>query len=316
MTGCCGPNRFEPRTLPERDANAPSAGATTGWAGFAAIPGGTFTMGTDDPSGYPGDGEGPAHEVVLPSFELGIHTVTNAGFAAFVDATGHRSTAEELGTSFVFAGLLPDGFPPTRGVASAPWWREVEGADWRHPEGPGSDITDRADHPVVHVSWFDAMAYCAWSATRLPTEAEWERAARGGLEGMHFPWGDEREPAGTHRMNVFQGTFPHDDTGADGWRGTCPVGAYPPNRFGLHETTGNVWEWCADWFDADTYRSSPRTSPTGPPAGSAKVMRGGSYLCHESYCWRYRVDARSASTPDSSTGNVGFRVARRSDASC
>lgn len=265
-------------------------------------------MGTDDPKGYASDGEGPAHRVTLDAFSIGAHAVTNRQFAAFVAATGHRSTAERIGNSFVFGGLLPDDFPPTRGVASAPWWREVEGADWAHPEGAHSDVADRADHPVVHVSWLDANAYCAWAGARLPTEAEWERAARGGREQQHFPWGDEREPQGEHRMNVFQGHFPADDTGADGWVGTCPVGSYPPNGFGLFETTGNVWEWCADWFDPTYYRRSPDHAPPGPPDGAARVMRGGSYLCHESYCWRYRVDARSANTPDSSAGNIGFRV--------
>ena len=274
------------------------------------IPAGVFTMGTDDPKGYPADGEGPPHEVELPAYELASCAVTNDQFEAFVTATGHRTSAEQYGTSFVFGGLLPDDFPPTRGVAAAPWWRQVEGADWRHPEGPQSDVTDRGSHPVVHISWLDASAFCAWSGTRLPTEAEWERAARGGLEGCHYPWGDELEPGGEHRMNVFQGEFPQANTAADGWDGTCPVGSFAPNGFGLFEMTGNTWEWCSDWFAPDAYRSAPRTAPTGPPSGSARVMRGGSYLCHDSYCWRYRVDARSANTPDSSTGNLGFRVAR------
>ena len=276
---------------------------------LVAIPAGRFTMGTSDARGYPADGEGPEHDVELSAFAIGVHAVTNDEFAAFVAATGHRSTAEHFGTSFVFGGLLPDDFAPTRGVAAAPWWREVPGADWRHPEGPQSDLRGRGAHPVVHASWFDALAFCGWSGTRLPTEAEWERAARGGRTGVHFPWGDELEPAGEHRMNVFQGVFPGGDTGVDGWIGTCPVGTYPPNDFGLHETTGNVWEWCADWFDAAYYLSSPRRDPRGPADGQARVMRGGSYLCHDSYCWRYRVDARSGSTPDSTTGNVGFRVA-------
>lgn len=269
-------------------------------------------MGTDDPSGYPADGEGPAHPVDLGAFRIAPTTVTNDEFTSFVEATGHRTTAERLGTSFVFWGLLPDDFPPTRAVAAAPWWREVEGADWRHPEGPHSDLIDRGEHPVVHVSWLDAVAYAHWSGTRLPTEAEWERAARGGQQGHHFPWGDEHEPDGEHRMNVFQGTFPTEDTGADGHVGTCPVRSYPPNDLGLFEVTGNVWEWCADWFAPDTYRrraGEDVTDPPGPGRGSHRVLRGGSYLCHDSYCWRYRVDARSASTPDSTTGNTGFRVA-------
>jgi len=277
---------------------------------MARIPAGSFTMGTDDRQGYARDGEGPPHRVALPGYEIGVEAITNDRFAAFVDATGHRTSAEDFGASFVFAGLLPDDHPPTRAVVGAQWWREVPGADWQHPEGSQSDVSDRGDHPVVHVSWLDAAAFCAWSGTRLPTEAEWERAARGGLEGCHFPWGDEREPEGQHLMNVFQGVFPGANTVADGWAGTCPVGSFPPNPFGLHEMTGNVWEWCADWYAPDYYPSSPASSPVGPASGAARVMRGGSYLCHDSYCWRYRVDARSANTPDSSTGNIGFRVAR------
>ncbi len=266
-------------------------------------------MGTDDPRGYAADGEGPPHLVELAAYLMGTHTVTNSEFARFVDATRHLTTAEQLGSSFVFAGLLPDDFPPTRAVAAAPWWREVLGATWRSPEGPQSSITGREDHPVVHVSWYDAVAYCRWAGARLPTEAEWEHAARGPEEGHHFPWGEAREPGGEHRMNVFQGHFPQHDTGDDGWVGTCPVGAFPPNAFGLYETTGNVWEWCADWFAPDYYRTSPAVAPTGPASGTARVLRGGSYLCHDSYCWRYRVDSRSSNTPDSSAGNVGFRVA-------
>ena len=154
----------------------------------------------------------------------------------------------------------------------------------------------------------DALAFCAWSGTRLPTEAEWEYAARGGHGGFAFPWGDDLEPGGEHRMNVFQGTFPNDNTCADGFAGTAPVNAFPPNDFGLYNMTGNVWEWCADWFDTRYYRDSPRSNPTGPLDGTHRVMRGGSYLCHASYCRRYRVAARSANTPDSSTGNLGFRV--------
>jgi sulfatase modifying factor 1 len=266
-------------------------------------------MGTDAPDGYPADGEGPAHEVTLAPFSIASCAVSNVEFAAFVAATGHRTAAEAFGWSFVFSGFLPDDFPSTRGVAQSPWWRQVEGADWAHPEGPDSSIDGRADHPVVHVSWDDARAFCAWGGTRLPTEAEWEFAARGGLAGHHFPWGDDLEPEGEHRMNVFQGTFPSHNTLADGYAGTAPVDAFPPNGYGLYQMTGNVWEWTADWFDPAYYARSPREDPCGPEDGAARVMRGGSYLCHASYCNRYRVDARSANTPDSSTGNLGFRVA-------
>ena len=210
----------------------------------------------------------------------------------------------------MFGGLLPDDFAETAAAAAAPWWRQVFGADWRHPEGPQTGLNGRDDHPVIHVSWSDAAAYCAWQDTRLPTEAEWEYAARGGASDRRLPWGDELEPQGVHRMNVWQGTFPSDNSAADGYVGTCPVDAYPPNDFGLHNMTGNVWEWCADWFDAGYYQRSSRHDPPGPTTGSHRVMRGGSYLCHESYCRRYRVAARSANTPDSSTGNLGFRCVR------
>jgi len=265
-------------------------------------------MGTDDPRGYPSDGEGPAHSVTLSPYAMARTTVTNDQFVAFVEATGHRTTAEQLGDSFVFGGLLPDDFPPTQGVAAAPWWRLVEGADWRHPEGPHSDVTDRGDHPVIHVSWNDAMAFCEWSGTTLPTEAQWECAARGGRQGSHYPWGDHLEPDGEHRMNVFQGDFPGGNTGDDGWIGTSPADQFAPNGFGLHQMTGNVWEWCLDWFSPSTYHRAAVVDPVGPADGNARVMRGGSYLCHESYCWRYRVDARSANQVDSTAGNIGFRV--------
>lgn len=325
-SACCAPSsgaRHDPRADDRLRAATPVAGEVQGrivgsgsghtrigtGVDLVPVPGGVFTMGTDDPRGYAADGEGPVHEVEIGPFRLARHAVTNDQFAVFTDATGYVTVAEQMGSSFVFGGLLPDDFPPTRGVVGAEWWREVLGASWRHPEGPHSSVRERGDHPVVHVAWLDAMAYCAWSGTRLPTEAEWERAARGGAEGQHFPWGDDLEPDGEHRMNVFQGVFPGGDSGADGWVGTCPVGSFAPNGFGLHEMTGNVWEWCADWFHPGWYARSPRQAPTGPASGEAKVMRGGSYLCHESYCWRYRVDARSANTPESSTGNLGFRVA-------
>ncbi len=260
-------------------------------------------MGSDETK-YPTDGEGPVRPVALDGYELAAHAVTNDDWAVFAAATGYRTISEQLGSSFVFAGLLPDDFPPTQGVAAAPWWRLVEGAAWDRPEGPQSDLDGRGDHPVVHVAWLDAIAYCEWSDTRLPTEAEWEQVARGGLEQRRYPWGDEREPGGRHMMNVFQGAFPGTDTGDDGWIGTAPVDAFEPNGLGASNMCGNVWEWCADWFGTD------HRAPGGPSSGTHRVMRGGSYLCHESYCWRYRVAARSANTPDSAAGNIGFRVAR------
>ncbi|CAA9334453.1 MAG: Sulfatase modifying factor 1 precursor (C-alpha-formyglycine- generating enzyme 1) [uncultured Nocardioidaceae bacterium] len=264
-------------------------------------------MGSDAPTAYPSDGEGPVREVTVSAFSIDACAVSNARFSEFVEATGHRTEAERCGWSFVFAGLLPDDFPPTRGVASAPWWRQVEGASWHRPEGPGSDISRRADHPVVHVTWHDAASYASWVGKRLPTEAEWERAARGGLSARAFPWGDEREPGGGHRMNVWQGSFPQHNSLEDGWYGTCPVDAFEPNGLGLHNMTGNVWEWCSDWFDTSYRRRDRRADPPGPPSGTHRVTKGGSYLCHESYCRRYRVAARSAVTPDSMVGNIGFR---------
>lgn len=274
------------------------------------LDGGPFLMGTPDADGYPADGEGPVHEVTLRPFWIDSTAVTNARFRAFIDATGYVTAAASFGWSFVFAGLLPDEFPDTAGVAAAPWWRQVFGAVWDHPEGPQSDLEGRDDHPVVHVSWDDARAYCAWVESRLPTEAEWEYASRGGLVQQRFPWGSDLEPDGEHRMNVWQGEFPAENTNADGWYGTAPVDAYPPNGYGLYNPTGNVWEWCSDWFAPEFYASSPAADPTGPTSGTHRVMRGGSYLCHESYCSRYRVAARSANTPDASTGNLGFRTVR------
>jgi formylglycine-generating enzyme len=274
------------------------------------LDGGEFLMGSEDRDGFPADGEGPVRRVTLSPFWADPVAVSNGRFAAFVHATGHLTEAERYGWSFVFGGLLPDDFPPTRGAAQAPWWRQVFGADWRHPEGPHSSVEDRMDHPVVHVAFTDALAYCAWADVRLPTEAEWEYAARGGLRQTRFPWGDELTPGGRHRCNVWQGQFPSHNTLDDGYLGTAPVDAYEPNGFGLHNVAGNVWEWCADWFHTGFHRNGPRRDPTGPPSGEAKVIRGGSYLCHHSYCTRYRVGARSSNSPDSSTGNMGLRVAR------
>jgi formylglycine-generating enzyme required for sulfatase activity len=307
VSACCAPSSGgrEPSDV----GGAVEPGDTGVPATISWLDGGSFLMGSTGPGAYTADGEAPVHEVEVSPFGIDAVTVSIARFAAFVDATGFVTEAEQFGWSFVFGGFLPDDFPPTRGVATAPWWRQVEGADWRHPDGPQSGIDGRTDHPVTHVSWNDAQAYCRWSGTRLPSEAEWELAARGGLVGATFPWGDELEPDGAHRMNVFQGEFPGGGTAADGYAGTAPVDAFAPNGHGLFNMTGNVWEWCNDWFDAGYYGRSGRRDPKGPIAGANRVMRGGSYLCHESYCRRYRVAARSASSPDSSTGNVGFRVA-------
>ena len=277
---------------------------------MSLVSGGTYRIGSDDRLAYPEDGERPVCAFELSSYWIDESAVTNSEFGRFVDDTSYVTEAERFGWSFVFGGLLPDDFPPTQGVAQAPWWRKVEGADWRHPEGEGSSLDSRPDHPVVHVSWNDAASYAAWAGKRLPTEAEWECGARGGLEGMPYPWGDELEPGGEHRMNVWQGTFPSENTLADGYLGTAPVKAFAPNGLGLYQMTGNVWEWVSDWFDVSFRARDRQHDPQGPPAGTNKLQKGGSYLCHHSYCRRYRVAARQGSTPDSSTGNVGFRCAR------
>jgi formylglycine-generating enzyme required for sulfatase activity len=274
------------------------------------VDGGAFLMGSEEADGFPADGEGPVREVELRPFWIDPVAVSNERFAEFVTAAGYVTEAERYGWSFVFGGLLPDDFPPTQGVVQAPWWRQVHGASWKAPEGPQSSVEDRLGHPVVHVSWRDAAAFCEWAGLRLPTEAEWECAARGGLEQKRFPWGDEREPDGEQRMNIWQGTFPSENTLDDGYLGTAPVDSFKPNAFGLHNTSGNVWEWCADWFDSSYPGSGPRSNPSGPEAGEAKVIRGGSYLCHDSNSNRYRVGARSSNTADSTTGNMGFRCAR------
>lgn len=304
----CAPHRESSSTVAPRHTYAPSASAVD--LRMVTIPGGSFQMGNPRRDSYPSDGESPVHEVALDGFAMTPTTVTNQVYGEFVAATGYVSEAERFGWSFVFAGLLPDDFEETRAVQQAPWWRQVFGASWDHPEGPQSDIAGREHHPVIHVSWNDAMAFCQWSDTRLPTEAEWEYAARGGTEGMPFWWGNELTPDGEHRMNVWQGTFPNLNSAEDGFLGTAPADAFTPNPYGLFNMTGNVWEWCLDWFSPTAYATSSPRNPIGPRLGTSRVMRGGSYLCHRSYCNRYRVDARSASTPDSSTGNIGFRVVR------
>jgi len=279
---------------------------------MVALDGGQFVMGTDSDVGFEADGEGPPREITLDPFYIDPHAVTNAEFLRFVRDTDYTTDAERFGWSFVFEPFVDstDRTAVGQQVPDAPWWVAVEGATWVRPEGPSSNVLEgRLDHPVVHVSWRDAAAYAAWAGKRLPTEAEWEYAARGGLEGARYPWGDEREPDGEHRMNVWQGEFPEHNTGDDGYVGTAPVDAYEPNGYGLFNPTGNVWEWCADWFSPDYHTTDAydTSNPEGPPEGEARVMRGGSYLCHESWCNRYRVAARSQNTSRSSTGNIGFR---------
>lgn len=314
---CCSPSAA-------RDASAAKTGESFVATKLAAaenlragddmvsLPGGTFLMGTDYAGGFPMDGEGPVRSVALSPFQIDRSPVTNEEFAAFVDATGFRTEAEIFGWSFVFWAHIPaERFEELveDTVAAAQWWCKVPGAFWLQPEGPGSDVRERGRHPVVHVSWNDAQAYAAWASKSLPTEAQWEYAARGGLEQKLYPWGDELTPDGEHRCNVWQGRFPVEDTAEDGFAGSCPVDSFPPNGFGLYSVTGNVWEWCADWFH-NSFRPELTQNPAGPANGQSKVMKGGSFLCHASYCNRYRVAARTSNTPDSSASNIGFRCAR------
>jgi len=278
----------------------------------ASVPAGAFLMGDSAGDRNPADGEVPLHDVTLAAFSIDATAVSNDDFAAFVGDTGYRTEAEVFGYSAVFhlAVTAPEedivGVPP-----QTPWWRGVRDASWRAPGGRGSTLDGLGDHPVVHVSWNDAQAYCAWAGRRLPTEAEWECASRGGLVGARYPWGDDDVDAGGWRANIFQGSFPTLNSGEDGYLTTAPVRSYEPNGFGLWQTVGNVWEWCADWFSPTAYAPDAVQDPRGPDRGATRVLRGGSYLCHISYCNRYRNAARSQNTPDSSMGNAGFRTVAR-----
>ncbi|MEO8662787.1 MAG: formylglycine-generating enzyme family protein [Bryobacteraceae bacterium] len=274
--------------------------------GMIRLDGGPFLMGSDAADAFPADGEGPARVVTVSPFFIGKYPVTQAQFGEFVVRTGYRTEAERLGWSFVFRNHLTGSRGPS--APESPWWHRTDGAAWNHPYGPDGPNAGFADHPVVHVSWNDASEYCAWAGVRLPTEAEWEYAARGGLEGKEYPWGDDLNPGGVHLCNVWQGEFPDRDTGEDGFTGTAPVDSYQPNRFGLHTLVGNTWEWCYDNFDRDWHVEATKRDPVGSPAGTLRVLKGGSYLCHDSYCRRYRNAARTGNTPDTSTGHIGFRV--------
>ena len=312
---CCVPSNeraerlAESRYLTEQRPRA-TAGSTDDMVKLDAT---RFLMGTETDEGFPADGEGPIREVTLDACWIDQHPVTNAKFREFVNAASYQTEAERFGWSFVFHNQLP----PERyselvddTVAGHEWWCKVQRADWAHPGGPDSSVDVRPDYPVTHISWNDADAYARWAGKRLPTEAEWEAAARGGLEQKTYAWGDDLAPGGRHMCNIWQGEFPVKDTAEDGYAGPCPVDAFGANGFGIYSVAGNVWEWCQDWFHPSYHVTATSVNPAGPPSGSSRVMRGGSFLCHRSYCNRYRVAARTSNTPDSSTINLGFRCAR------
>lgn len=255
------------------------------------IKGGAFQMGTDDGMPF----EGPVHLVEISPFFIDEHEITVAQFAQFVDSTGYRTEAEKFGWSGVFA------------FESGKWTRG-DGANWRFPEG-GMEPAKPID-PVCHISWNDANEYAKWAGNRLPTEAEFEYAARGGLAGKEYAWGDELRPGGRAVANWWQGSFPEKNTIEDGFLSRAPVKSFAPNGFGVYDMTGNVWEWCSDRFDESYYRNSPKRDPTGPPTGEERVIRGGSFLSAENFCSNYRVAGRSRSTPDAGLSNLGFRCVR------
>ncbi|WP_432889701.1 formylglycine-generating enzyme family protein [Kribbella sp. CA-245084] len=300
---CCAPSRDEASPPPP----AP-VGRGEHRIEQVVLEGGSFAMGNTNGDENDGDGETPVHTVELSPYSIDATSVTNADFARFVDATDYRTEAEIFGYSAVFHLALAAAPDEVMGPASGtPWWAGVRAADWKHPGGSRSDLDGLDEHPVVHVSWNDAVAYCKWAGRRLPTEAEWEHASRGGLDGARYPWGDDLIDD-EWRCNIWQGDFPRTNTEEDGFLTTAPVHTFQPNGYGIWQMVGNVWEWCGDWFGPRYYKFSPAENPTGPSLGAARVIRGGSYLCHDSYCNRYRNAARSSNTPESSMGNAGFRT--------
>lgn len=288
------------------------------------IPGGEFTMGAQT---HEGDAV-PLRKVRVSAFSIDVTEVTNAEFEAFTKAERYVTTAEKAPSPADFPGvpkekLVPGSLvmiPPAarQGAGPTNWWQWVPGADFRHPEGPASNIVGKEKHPVVHVSWYDAVAFCKWKGKRLLTEAEWEYAARGGLDQKRFTWGDTPQAKGDFRANTFQGDFPFENTKEDGYLTTAPVASFPPNGYGLYDMSGNVWEWVADNYRPDTYKSAPASDPRGPkdsfdpsePGVPKKVQRGGSFLCADSYCMRYMPGGRGKSSPDSSHMHVGFRCGK------
>ena len=345
FTVCCPPLTKGDGAI--RVAGSSKSDVNVAPLGMVWVPSGEFTMGTDDVRSFPN--ERPAHRVRVDGFWIDEHDVTNAAFAKFVEATGYITTAERKPDWEELKKELPPGTPKPDDSVLVPgslvftptshpvplddlsaWWRWVPGACWRHPEGPGSDIKGRENHPVVQVSWDDAVAYAKWAGKRLPTEAEWEFAARGGLEGKRYPWGDEFRPNGKYMANTWQGLFPVTNTAEDGFVGTSAVKSFPANGYGLYDMAGNVWQWCSDWYRVDAFTqlatdlaSKSVCRDTGGPAESwdpadpnapKRVVKGGSFLCNPSYCESYRPSARRGTPPDTGSSHTGFRCVMSADA--
>lgn len=304
---CCAPTRDD--TAPaswgvtERDITPAS---TPPVIETVLIPGGTALVGTKAP-GIQDDGEGPLRKVKIKPFRIGVTTITNAQFAAFIQATGYVTEAERFGWSFVFHTDVPDTVGDTMGIDGLEWWRRVDGAMWRCPNGPGTQAAAHPDHPVTQVSWTDATAYARWAGGRLPQEAEWEHAARGGLQDVPYPWGTAApNDTDSFPCNIWQGTFPTVDTAADGWHGTAPARSFAPNGYGLYNVVGNVWEWTSEPYRIRSLKKSVKQKLAGMPG--YKLSKGGSFLCHRSYCFRYRIAARTGNSPDSAAPHHGLRV--------
>lgn len=308
-------------------------------AGMVYIPGGEFSMGIPDPTGVKGGGKEtmmdarPIHRVKVKGFLMDEHEVTNAQFAAFVKATGYITLAEKVPTRVEFPDALPEMLVAGSVVFTPPgypvslddhlqWWSYVKAANWKHPEGVNSSIRGKENHPVVHIAWEDAAAYAKWAGKRLPTEAEWEFAARGGLSGNIYVWGNQIQPNGKKMANIFQGHFPERNTADDGYTTTAPVKKFPANGYGLYDMAGNVWEWCADWYRNDYYATRASYTVWQNPAGPAdsydpdepgiqkKVQRGGSFLCTDQYCTRYMVGTRGKADWRTATNHAGFRCVK------